>query len=514
MSDEELEISEAKILDYNFAQVLFLYAQQKYRFLEWGRGTGKSTILGKYIIDCVTQLPRSSGVLVGETYQSIKTRTLPSTIAGMEQHGIYKNQHFHVGERPPAHLGWIEPYEPPLDYRNCIIFWNGTVLHFLSQDAGAGSGRGMNVDWVVGDEAARLDETKFMNDVVLTNRGNKFRKAEYPDGTWRHFKDCPLHHSVVLASTTPVTTSGQWVLKYEKLAEQEPDKYVFIRASAFLNKHNLGKDYFLNAKRIMPAFMYDAEVRNIRMKKIEDGFYPRFDEKRHTYNSFDSDYYLNLELGSNPNCLGDKDLQLNEPLHVSLDWGARINCLSVAQTHPGELRFVKSMFVKSPSILQDLINDHFIPYYKPMLNRVIYLWYDATGNYEQANSRLTYAQEVKQLLHKAGFNVELMTRGISNESHEDKYLLWSKLLEEQDERLPKVRFNKSNCFDLVVSISNAPAKRGLKVAIQKNKGSEKNQSIAQEHATHLSDTADIIVSGLYMRLMKAGFRQAIPNQIR
>ena len=198
-------MKKTKTLEYNLAQIFFIVSQHLIKILEWGRGTGKSTILGKHIIDCVVQLPRSSGVLVASTYQQILTRTLPSTIAGMEQHGVYKDLHYIVGKRPPKSWNWPEPYEPPLDYKRCIIFWNGTVINFVSQDSSSGSGRGLNTDWIVGDEAALLNEKKFQTDVVLTNRGNAKRVAHYPNDTWKYYEECPLHHSIVLASSTPVT---------------------------------------------------------------------------------------------------------------------------------------------------------------------------------------------------------------------------------------------------------------------------------------------------------------------
>lgn len=493
-----------KRIEYNLAQLFFLFSPQSYSLLEWGRGTGKSTIIAKRIIDCVVEMPRSCGVIVGETYMTIKTRTLPSTIAGLEQHGYLKDVHYYIGEKPPAHNKWPEAYTPPLDHKNCIFFWNGTVIIMISQDAGAGSGRGLNTDFVIGDEAARLDEVKFNNDVLLTNRGNKFRKAVYPDGSFKYFKDCKLHHSVLLATTTPVTQAGMWVLKYDALAKKYPKKYRVIRASARINKKNLGAKYFKSAKASMPKFMYDAEVENIRVNKVDRAFYPNLNEHKHGYYAVNNSYFDNYQVGQQITCDGDSDIDFNEALDVSIDWGASINSLTISQLQGNEYKFLKDMNVKSPLILEDLIKLEFIPYYAPFQQRGcqrINLFYDATGNFQQANSRLTYAQEVRQILMDAGYFVELMTHGLINNDHAKKYLLWSKFLKEEDPIYPHVRFNRSNCTNLLISMSNAPAKKGVNTPIQKDKKSEKNKSIPAEHATHLSDCADNVLYGRFSILL-------------
>lgn len=488
-------------ITYNLAQLAFIIKRVLITILEWGRGTGKSTILARAIIDNVTQLPRSTGVLVAETYAQIKTRTLPSTIQGLEQHGYIKGVHFFVGRRPPEAWNWPEPYQPPLDYKHCIIFWNGTVMLFLSQDGGAASGRGLNVDWVVGDEAARLNKEKFETDVLLTNRGNMYSKAEYPDGTWKYFKDCPLHHSIVLASSTPVTASGMWFIQYDELARLHPDKYVMIRASAEVNRHNLGDEYFANARATMPDFLYKAEVENIRITRVEDGFYPLLNDTAHTYNDFNNEYYFNLANNITPDCQGDHDLDLDSPLIAGVDWGANINCMVVAQRQGDEFRFLKNFFVKPPKIIDHLIDDEFAPYYRKHRNKKIYLWYDATGNNKQANERRTYAQQLKDKLQEHGWTVQLMTERRDNESHLTKYQLWNALLKGDDPRMPKILFNKSNCNELWISMTTAPAKQGQRSAIQKDKSSERNQKMDQEHATHFSDAADVIIVGMFVHLL-------------
>ena len=85
--------------------------------LEWARGTGKSTILGWYMKEAVIQMPRATGVLVGETYQQILSRTLPSTKEGLEMFGIYEDIDYVVGKSGKKGAG--KPFDPfsPIDLK-------------------------------------------------------------------------------------------------------------------------------------------------------------------------------------------------------------------------------------------------------------------------------------------------------------------------------------------------------------------------------------------------------------
>ncbi len=479
----------------NVPQAIFYACKQLVILLIWGRGTGKSTTLGIRIHDCVLQMPRSSGALVGQSFRQIEGRTLPSTIAGLEQCGFILGVHYTVGKRPPKSWKWPEPYEPPLDAKHAMFWYNGTVVHFISLQEGSASGRGLNIDWVIGDEAATFDETKFMTDVVATNRANLNRIAHYPDGSWAYYKDCSLHHSMLLATSMPVTVAGRWVFAYEKQAAINPDKVAVILASAIYNLKNLGADYFDKAKAIMPLMLYNAEVLNIRLKAIDDGFYPLLNEDLHTYNYNEFDYLDTTS--ATKTCADDTDWDKDEPLVLSVDWGAHINCMLVHQCNAVEHRTIKEFFVKHPRIIDHLVDEEFAPYYAPHVNRVIYLYFDPSGNAKVANSRLTYVQQLKVKLEKHGWTVQLMTGNSRNFLHEDKYNLWNAFLKNADGAYPTFKINRGNCPALWVSMTNAPAKQGLHEAIKKDKSSERKKNLPQEHATHFSDSMDVVIVDLY-----------------
>jgi hypothetical protein len=499
-----------KELQLNDAQALFMYSiffmlSVSIRVIRWGRGTGKSTILALYISECVKQMPRSTGVMVAQSFAQIKTRTLPSTIQGLEQLGYYKDIHYFVGKKPPKSWKWPEPYEPPLDYSNSMYWYNGAVMAFVSQDGGAASGRGMNVDWVVSDESALLDEEQFNTDVLLTNRGGEEKKAFYPDGSYKLFKDCSLHHSITLATSTPVTAKGNWIFKYEEQAKLHPEKVLFLSANAYVNKKNLGQQYFDNAKAIMPDFLFRAEVLNERMKQVETCFYPKLDENIHCYNkAFDNLYYQQLLSDSEPTCAGDSDLNPLQPLTIGIDWGAHINCLVVAQDRGHELWMLKNIFVKHPRIIDDLI-DEFCRYYEQHQNKHIFFFYDPSGNNSQANSTMTYADQVSALLIKKGWTIQPMTYWHKQEQHNIKHMLWNNIMNEDNSDYPNVRFNSNNCRELLISMQNAPAVQGNRASIRKDKSSEKRKGFDQAHATHFSDAADVIVVGMFQNKLGDSF---------
>jgi len=478
-------------LVFNFPQLLTTIAPQPDKYLIWGRGTGKSTIIGWEMKEVVHDMPRSLNILVGETYIQMLTRTLPSTIASLERLGYHKGIHFFIGRSAPRSRNWNEPYQAPGDYAHAIHWYTGAAYALISQDR---SGRGLNSDSVIGDEAALLDEDKLNLDVLATMRGSDPR-----------FKGKRKFLNKMFCSTHPLTVKGRWLYKMEKEAIRNPAEVFYLQASAEENRINLADKWFRDQKRNMPSFLYNVEILNHRPSQIEDGFYPQLQQK-HFYNDFNYNYYDALAerkdyslTPKDQTCKGDNDCNLDKELVVAVDWGASINCMVVGQENGDEFRFIKNFFVKSPRILDDLFNDEFIPYYESHRKKVIQFWYDRSGNSKIANSRLTFYQQAEKILIKAGWKVIPMTRGQDPE-HADKYLLWNVLLSENHKRLPKIRFNSENCKELIVSMQNAPV-TDIK-GIKKDKSSERDKEYPQEEATHFSDAADILIHGMYKGLLK------------
>ncbi|MDJ1472843.1 hypothetical protein [Xanthocytophaga flava] len=529
-------------LDLNKAQLRILSCGAKEAVFNGPRGVGKSTGIAWLVKEVVEKMPRSSWGICGNTYMGILTRTLPTTVAGLEKLGYIKDVHFFVGRRAPEQLRWPMPLTQPLKFDHFIHFYNGTGFHLISQDKGGGSARGLSLDGVITDEALMINKEQFDQDVVPTLRANL-----------RRFGHIPFHKGQFHFTSMPYGNEGKWIMDFGNYYERQdnydfiylrneiiklqlqfldnPDRNFRIRtweqlqklekecvfyrqkrgkdkgkfymeASAFDNLKNLGLDYYTRERaKAASEFTFQVEYLGKRTDKIEGGFYPYLSDL-HRYSTYDNDYLHSLEYDLEKIGLidsrADSDCIATQELWLGADWGSKINCLSIGQTREYGFDFINAMFVKTPQILDDVAKN-FCNYYKYHLKKVVNFVYDHTGNTQMANSKLTYAEQFTKILEEHGWTVYRLTEGAAN-FHNDKYMLLSRLLKENDPHLPKLRFNKNNCKYLLISMDNAPARDG-KNGIEKVKTSEKSTTIPQETATHFSDSGDLIICHLYGDLL-------------
>ena len=487
-----------KTVNLNVAQAAVVESINQHKnqiFLEWSRGCGKSTILGYAIKEAVLQLPFATGVLVGETYQQILSRTLPSTKEGLAMFGIYEGYDYVVGFHGKK-FGFADPFQTPNSWKNTIHFRNGFVFILVGLD-NQNSGRGVNSSIVIGDEACLLNPERLFNNVQTTNR---VRKDIY--------KNSPLCNSEIYASSTPMTHEGRWftameekIIAGKKGAIDLPgaERYVYIKANAFCNQHNLAPGWFAIMKEKSPSIThYNAEILNIRPGLIEKSFYPALSSVKHYYDAFNNSYLeqLDLKIGASSfNSKQDGDLNPTLPLILSMDWGV-FNSLIVQQDTKDEILTLKNMYVESPRIIDDLIND-FVDYYSSHGNKVIYFYYDRNGNSRVANSRLTFSEQVIGILRKNNWTVIPKTKYTLDPPHNEKFLVVNYLLKFGGTKgLPKIRINRHNCRHLIISLENAPAKEDNN-GIQKDKLSERSKVLPQQEATHLSDAFDLYIYWKY-----------------
>lgn len=465
-----------KKIKFNIPQLAIMTAPQKVQVAEWGRGTGKSTIIAKRLIDFAMQMPRCYIAFPGDSYINMQTLTLPSTIKGLEMLGFVKDYHYTFGKRGPKR--WPEPYTTPLSYKHAFHFFTGAVVIMLSQDRD--TGRGLNSDGAVSDESARQDFDNLYNNVITTIRGNddKFGKV-------------PIHQSQLYVSSTPVTSTGKWMLEFEKLAIEKPSEYYYLIAPSYWNKNNLGARFFRQAKtQSLSETLYNAEINCIRPPSNVDGFYFGLTTDHYytatNFNFIDKQDPHNIQL----DCRADEDVNTDRPLIISLDWGI-FNSLVVQQDNGKEYNVLKEFWAHNPRILDDMIREDFIPYYEPIRDKVktIIMRYDRNGNNRRANNKTTLAQDVQRLLEQAGWRVVRLTKGLDAEHHE-KYQLFNRALKGEDSRLPRIKFNKANCPNLIVSLENAEAIQNDNGSMKKDKRSERRKSVRPERATHLSDALD------------------------
>lgn len=549
--DEESEYSPVKELSFNAAQYQFVgmipFLNKAYQI--WGRGAGKSTIMAWLIHTIVKTMPRSSWAIQGATFQQILTRTLPSTLAGLEQLGYHRDVHYFIGRRPPK--GYDLPYQCPLDFRHYIFFLNPdkttTGFNLFSQDR-EGSSRGANVDGLICDESLLLDPEMYAREAKATNRGNI-----------RYFKDHRIHHGEFHFSSMPYGSGADFLLKagdyykdhydlegeWNKLVElqlaflDEPStphrldiwkavleqkknvrffrsklNALFSLANVFDNIKNVGLRYILDQREAMTDVMFLIEMMNMFIKKIENSFYPTLSREKHGYKgSYNYSYLDSLDFDfsmlKSADARQDLDCDPKKPLHIGMDFGGAINWLIVAQQIPekNRINFIKDFYVKSPKILDHLLKD-FTEYYRFHEKKLVYIWPDAQGFDRVANSQDTYVEQVVKLLKKADWTVVVKNKARKNPYHHDKYLLWARILAGGEKHFPQVGFNLLNCNNLVVSMEQAPAIDDGKNKVKKDKSSEKRLKTDREKATDASDAADQIMYGLYKGVLN---HRSFPN---
>jgi len=490
-------------ISYNTSQALSILVADylkgvKNLDLEWGRGTGKTTVLAAFARRIARDLPRGVYQWEVPTYQKFLTEIIPSFIHGLEMQGLYKDLHYFIGRRPPPRWRWPEPYKPPVRYDNFITFWTGFGINLLSQD-NPGAGRGLNTDGRLASEATMLDKKKLDEESGPAIRGSNVKAL----GERRFF------NFRLMESSTPLVQTGEWFIKQQELAQESPSVHRFIRANCVENIKLgwLAPNYLDEGRRTSPDKMtFEAEYLNIRPKFVRGGFYGLLDEARHTYTRFDytGSLYTPDLIGVVPDCRGDADLVPDAPLTLGMDFGAAINSLVVSQPLPGEFRTLKDFFVKgADGEQQDDLLQAFHEYYLPhqARNNEIRFYHDATGNHSTGHTKLNRAQQAEKWLHEKGWKVIRLSITGTNPRHFAKYQLWQRILQEDDPRFPKFRINRQNARTTYIAMTRAKTKTTLTGEIKKDKSGERVDNPNREFATDLTDALDNPVYNLYNHLM-------------
>jgi hypothetical protein len=204
---------------YNRPQIAIKLSNARHKMIVAGRGVGKTTILGDDMIDSAKAMPRGKEGFVGLTYFHLKTKSMPVIINHWEKLGSKKDKHYFVGRKAPKNWQWKEAYQPVLDYKNCIIFFNGYTIEFLSMDRPE-MARSGSYDFLRADEAAKIEHHSLVTDIFPANRGNNDR-----------FGHVRRHHGTMFTTTHALDVAGEWIYNYRQFAKDDTD-YFYLEASA------------------------------------------------------------------------------------------------------------------------------------------------------------------------------------------------------------------------------------------------------------------------------------------
>jgi hypothetical protein len=491
---------------YNEAQLLFALANPTTAYLRWARGTGKTEGPICYRMDSVvTKMPTSNNAIAVPSYQKFLKDLLPAIRKGLSLYGYREGKDWVIGEQPPR--GWATPYYKPDTYNAVMSFRNGTIYSLFSQDSKT-KNQGNSLTSLIGDEAKLLDFERIKEDIINAMRGRadvfghlpEFQSILFTSDGYRREKNFnwffdaekkankeEMDALITLALKKDLSPRGKQALDYAR-----KNVFFYHKASAVVNRHALGYNYFKNAFENSTPQQFLVSNLNYEMNRIEGSFYMYLNEEKQGRFAGNVSYYeglgFNDDIFIHATCEGDDDVNYEIPLGLGFDFGGANCCAVVSQMNNAQNTF---------SMLKDFVESghkEIDRYYGPFkrLNRDMVLFYDLSGNNDRQGSLLPIAQEIKKLLTDLGWRVTVGNTRVSYIPHNTKFNIWKKVLYEgsdRDKAYPKFRYNRVNAERTALSMGNAPTKddNGM---IKKDKSSEKNKNISYAQATHLSDAVD------------------------
>lgn len=452
---------------FNPKQIAFVTAPQKIKTCVAGRGFGKSTLIALILLFMLRSMPRAKIFFSSTTIEQIKNMTLPPVRAKLREMGLIEDVHYVVGKDPwglNSTCKWFKaPLSPVEKFDNVITFWNGFTVVMLSA-AKPNSQRGGSYDAGIVDEAAFVKRAFWERVLLKMVRGNLYRFKSH------------MHHSIYILTSQPRTSDGRWVTEMEDKAIADPEQFLFMWASAKDNMVPLGEEWFRTQKATSSPLDYMIEVENVRLKKLPNGFYHRYNERRHQYKP-----------AADP--LGNVvDVRADGMLEISFDFSGKFNCASVWQEQDFVERCVRQFHVKDDGKIKKLVDD-ICDHFKGHRFKYVRLWGEPRGR-----DRNPYDEDdIFTILKKRfesernGWAAEIMVpEGVATKHHKERFSFMETLMDEEDPRLPKLRINEVGCPNVIASIQGCD----IKPDYTKDKAPEKDEAFPQENAPHYSDTCD------------------------
>lgn len=403
------------------------------------------------------------------------------------------------------------------------------------------SANSMSLDWVIGPEAKFLDYEKIKSEVNPANRGNI-----------QDFGRCPWHHSVMYTTDMPTIKSGRWILdkinemspthinlirnlyremkmterlpvqneytsrrykelrrdlmlarQYQKPVKQERGKtreytVYYGEYDIFDNMEVVGKDFIWQMYRDSPTLIWRTAFMNERLFRVANGFYSALSE-HHFYTPGDTRYMSGMGADWNrlqtAGCLADGDLDMDAPLLIAFDSNSAINTACVGQVQNGQLRTLKSFFVKTPAKLEELVRQ-VCEYYKYKLRREIIFFYDHTFVWTTGNNAESYADTIIRILRDEN-NWDVTDVYIGQTSRHDwRHEQIDRALKHDPDLLYPV-FNMYNNEFLKLAMEQTGVKVG-KNGFEKDKSPEATEDspdAPDEYKTHVTDAWDTLFVG-------------------
>lgn len=308
--------------------------------------------------------------------------------------------------------------------------------------------------------------------------------------------------------------------------------FVVYRGSTLDNIDLLGEEYIARMKRDLSPLVFQISILNNKPRRLSEGFYANLDvENVHGYiaddcPAIDSAYTVKtasavingtLEtkqyespdfkyLGMKNDCTLDGDVVDGLPLHIALDYNAKINWIVTAQMYQRDgvqaMNVLSSMFVKDGEMIQDLIRkwNHYYAPHKAHNNTVFY-YYNHTAKMRifSISGNADIKDTVISELQKYGWSVQPVYMGQAM-AHDMKYKNINEGL--AGFTYPAIRFNRENNESLLIAMENTGI-RQIGGTFKKDKTGEKlstdnvdGSSVPEELRTDGTDAFDDLYIGV------------------
>lgn len=456
-----------------------------------------------------------------------------------------------VCRQPPE--GWYRPHEHIMSFDRCITFSNGHCLYVLTQDGNSrGPNADYNItDEALTIDKTQFDQEvaptnrgnehifgKLTDNPLYKHHGNTFLSSMpyTPEQKWllepaKYYEEergillfeiwnriVKLQMQLIDASLEKDVSLFKEIwnetirLRHSITPFVSKTGVLFILGSIFDNMANLGMGYILNMYSLMDRLTFMIEILNYYLERIDDCYYS-LDERHSYYHASNDDYIRDLAENTNYNwdslsevdCRHDIDCNPTQPIEITCDWGSNTAFMEVAQEKNFDYKTklfserkidtnINEFFVKRNNVDDTMINaliDKFTTYYAPHISKEVIFFRDKYGDSKRANSKKSYNELAIDRLVAAGWTVIQKTHPGMEPPQHDKYLLWSVILTEKDERYPIKRFNAKKCKFTLISMNNTRVITDpTSGKFSKDKSSERRQSVLPEEATHFGDAVD------------------------
>ena len=492
------------------------------------------------LIDLMFDMPGAPCCWVADTFSNLTANVLPSVLEGLERKGFREGIHYVIEKEPPQFSDvekdslpeWLKPhfwhpFNKLVSYKRTLIFYTGLNIRFGSLDRPS-TLAGASYVFVFGDEAKYFREDKIAN-LLKAVRGYRQEYGHSPfyrgvcftsdmadtshigEYDWMGKEAGNVNKSAILmiikaglvyndALHEYVAAKDQWLRTHsaddlldckskKKLADQWKARWtelrcrpeastLYVRASSYVNADILTEGWFADA---IDAQLPDLNAAILSIKPrlgSGDRFYTTLSARHFYYDGVDEDAYEEFSLRDTEDCRVLKKLNRDKPLQAGVDFGNMCS-MTVGQDdwENGHevIRIVKFLYTLAPEYTEDL-GVKFRNYFSEMRNRVLFLYYDRSGNAyksvgEDQVSKFKRAVEFDGE-RRTGWTVHLMSIKQGNIGQPEEYSFMQEILSERNPRLPWVRIDAYAAKNLKMSLELARTKVKSGVVF-KDKSSER-----------------------------------------